>query len=122
MAIEIKPLYENSLTDFYAKKKLKIEDNIGCVVAMNNGEMLGYCSYILDEQSITITALAEFPDLFMADGILRSALHVADYRGITQALYSKEAPIDIFRKLDFIKNEQESTLKIEKLNQKCCGC
>ena len=122
MAIEKKPLYENSLTDFYAKKNLKIEDNIGCVVAMNNGEMLGYCSYILDEQSITITALAEFPDLFMADGILRSALHVADYRGITQALYSKEAPIDIFRKLDFIKNEQESTLKIEKLSQKCCGC
>ena len=122
MAIEIKPLYDESLIDFYFQKQLNITENCGCVVAKNGDEFLGYCAYVLDKQSITITALAEFSDLFMADGILRSALHVADYRGITKAFYTKDAPGELFKKLDFIKNEQENTLKIEKLHQKCCGC
>jgi len=123
LAIQITPLANDKLKAFFLEKKLEFTKNSGCVLAKdNNGNLLGYCAYFLDEQSITIVALDEYPDLFLADGILRSALHVADFRGISTAFYQDTAPVSVFHKLDFIKNEQDKTLKIEKLHQSCCGC
>lgn len=122
MAIEIKPLCDNDLREFYSKKGIKYFDGCGCVVAYQNDKYLGFCSYYIDGQAITITDIGDYSDLLLADGILRSALHIADYNGIDNAFYGNPAPVELFKKLNFIKDPNNRALNIEKLHQSCCGC
>lgn len=94
----------------------------GCVVAQNGSEILGKCLYYITEDNITIITLEPHDDIMLADGVLRSALHVADFRGITQAYYLDSAPVALLKTLGFIKNIAEKTLAIEKLHESCCNC
>ena len=71
---------------------------------------------------ITIIFLEPSDDIMLADGILRSALHVADFRAITKAFYSDSVSVDLLKTLGFIKNSTEKTLDIEKLHESCCKC
>ena len=91
-------------------------------MARNGDDFLGCCLYEIDNQKIVINFLTPEDDIMLADGILRSALHIADFRGITDAFYSQPALEVILKRLDFIKNEQEKSLKIEKLHESSCCC
>ena len=97
-------------------------EKAGCVVADNKGDILGRCLYFIDDNSITIAHIEPVEDILMADGILRCALHVADFRNISDAFYLDSVPIEVLKKLDFIKNEADKSLKIEKLHQSSCNC
>jgi hypothetical protein len=57
----------------------------------------------------------------LADGVLRSALHVAAERSAMDARYVDTAPVELFKKLGFIKDADEHTLNIDKLFGGC-GC
>ena len=110
------------------KIKQRFEDNgfkytekSGFVTAECNGEEIGYCLYYLDEKGICILNLEPQKDLMLSDGVLRSALHVAAERSAMDARYSDTAPKELLKKLDFIKNEDEHTLNIDKLFGGC-GC
>ncbi len=94
----------------------------GCVIADDNNNILGRCLYYIDEQAITILHIEPADDIFLADGILRSALHVADFRGISEAFYLDSVPEELLIRLDFIKSEADKSLKIEKLHQSSCNC
>ena len=113
---------EENLIKFCSQNNIPFVANCGVTVARDGEEVLGFCAYILDDISITVTHLEPQDDIMLADGILRSALHVADFRGIENALYSDSAPYEIFQKLGFIKDQNERTLKIEKLHESCCSC
>ncbi len=106
---EIKALFESEAVLYNEKS--------GCVIARLDDEMLGYCLYYLDDKSITVLALSPSDDLFLADGILRSALHVASERFITDARYEGDG--EVYKKLGFIKNTQKKTLDIDKLFKGC---
>lgn len=110
------------------KIKQRFEDNgfkytekSGFVTADCNGEEIGYCLYYLDEKGICILNLEPQKDIMLSDGVLRSALHVAAERSAMDARYSDTAPKELLKKLDFIKNEDEHTLNIDKLFGGC-GC
>lgn len=121
--IEVLPIRdETKVKDFFESRNYEYKEGCGCVVARCGNDFLGYCTYILDKDKITVLNLEPTDDLMMADGILRSALHVADSRMIDKAFYSADSPEDIFKKLGFIKNQSERTLAIEKLKESCCGC
>ena len=49
----------------------------------------------------------------LADGILRSALHIAAERSIMDARYAENASEELFEKLGFVKNKEEKQLDIE---------
>lgn len=121
--ITLSPL-ENNEEKTYFYKKAGIEQNAdsGCVKAADRDEVLGFCLYDLDKEKIVIRYIEPLSDLGLADGILRSTLHVAAERSIMKAYYSESCPEDIFDKLKFIKDKEEKSLDIDKLFKSCCNC
>lgn len=94
----------------------------GGVEAKDGEESLGYCLYRFNEEAMTVLALEPASDRLMADGVLRSALHVAVTRGIPAAYYGDTAPVQLFRSLGFIKNDENRELDIGKLFSSCKNC
>lgn len=94
----------------------------GGVEAKDGEESLGYCLYRFNEEAMTVLALEPASDRLMADGVLRSALHVAVTRGIPAAYYADTAPVQLFRSLGFIKNDENRELDIGKLFSSCKNC
>lgn len=106
----------------FADRKLSANENSGCVICKNGDEVLGLCLYDLTKDKMVIRHIEPMDDLGLADGILRSTLHVAAERSIMNAFYDDTVPVDFFKKLQFIKNEEEKSLNIDKLFQSCCSC
>ena len=113
---------KEELSVFYNEYNFPIDVDSSAVVARQGEEMLGVCLFNLNESRILINLIEPKEDILLVDGILRSALHIADFRGITEAYYSETAPVNIFKTLDFIKNEEEKSLKIQKLHESSCKC
>lgn len=110
------------LKKIFSEFNLTVTDFSGAVLARFGEERLGVCLYEITADQITIIEISPINDVMLADGILRSALHVADFRGINKAYYKNESLTELLSKLDFIKNSQENSLKIEKLHQSSCNC
>ncbi|MDD6479494.1 MAG: hypothetical protein PUF48_06800 [Oscillospiraceae bacterium] len=91
------------------------------VTARFSDEILGYCLFDLEPERIVIHKVEPIEDIMLADGILRSALHIAAERSIMNAFYSKAADEELFLKLGFIKEKAERRLDIDKLFGGC-GC
>ena len=106
----------------FSQHSLAADEYSGVVCARFNDEVLGCCLYSLYEKSICILDVEPKDDIMLADGILRSALHIAARRGIGDAYYSEKAPEEVFSKLGFIKDRSERKLDIDKLFSGCkCG-
>lgn len=106
----------------FKKHNLETDEFSGYVIATENDRVVGYCLYRLTSESITVLDIEPKNDLPLADGILRSALHVAAENFVLDAFYTDVSPVDIFKKLDFIKNADEKRLNIDKLFGGCnCG-
>ncbi len=103
----------------FLEQGLEYTENSGIVSAVCNGQELGFCLYYLDEKSICILNLEPQNDIMLADGVLRSALHVAAERSAMDARYVDTAPVELFKKLGFIKDADEHTLNIDKLFGGC---
>lgn len=110
---------KKEIITLFNKYNLETDDCSGCVIARTGDEVLGYCLYRLDSKTITVFAVEPQDDIMLADGILRSALHVAAENFVLDAHYDDNAPIDLFRKLGFVKNEEEKRLNIDKLFGGC---
>ncbi len=109
------------ISEFFKKHSLTVDDFSGCVIATEKDIVIGYCLYRLDPKTITVFVVEPQSDIMLADGILRSALHVAAENFVLDAFYDDGAPVDLFKKLDFIKNADQKTLNIDKLFGGC-GC
>lgn len=121
--IQVSPLKtEDEIKAFFESKNIEYSFCAGVTVAKSDDEELGYCAYYLEKDKITVIKIEPQNDIMLADGILRSALHIADNRGIEAAYFTDDSYFSLFNKLDFIKNEQEKSLKIEKLHESCCSC
>lgn len=106
----------------FESKNISVTENSGCVVAKDREEVLGLCLYELDKAKMTALYIEPLGDIALADGILRSTLHVAAERGVMDAFYAETLPENFLNKLGFIKNEEEKRLDIDKLFKSCCGC
>ena len=121
--ITVAPLKEKEeITAFFGKAGINIADNSGCVAAKWGEEVLGFCLYNLTEKGITVLYIEPKDDLSLADGILRSTLHVAASRSAMDARYEGEENGDLFQKLGFVLDKADKKLDIDKLFRGCnCG-
>lgn len=120
--IEILPERNKSiLAPLYNEKGITLGENCIAAIAKAGSEVLGYCLFELTEDKLTVLALEPQNDIMLADGILRSALHVGVANEVMSAYYSESAPENLFKKLCFLGDEPNS-LKVEKLFQSCTGC
>ena len=110
---------ENEIKEYYKKAGINADDCAGCVAAKSGGAVLGFCLYTLTEKGITVLFVAPDDDLSLADGILRSALHVAASRGAMDARYEGEKTEVLLSKLGFILDKNSKKVDIDKL---FCGC
>lgn len=118
--ITVLPENNERITEAVFKEKgIPFTEDSGMVTAKSGGEILGRCLYYLSETRMTVLSLEPENDLLMADGILRSALHISAERFVMDAVYGENTDGEIFRKLGFIKDEKERTLDIDKLFGGC---
>ena len=90
--------------------------------AMNREECLGFSLFKIEDNSETVFAVEPKTDRMLADGLLRSALHVGCERGITEAYYSGDDYVVLYEKIDFIEDLQNQKLKLQNLFTDCCAC
>ena len=121
--LQIHPVRETErLQPLYKMHELVLSDDCMAVVAMDGEKMVGYCLFSLGTLDISIKALAPTDDIALADGILRSALHVGVENGKLNAFYEETSPVDVFKTLGFIKNVENKSLDIDKLFSSCQSC
>lgn len=113
---------KTKVAEFYKKENLNFCENSNCLTATEGEEVLGYCLFDLDIQKIVVRAISPLEDVLLCDGILRSSLHVACERGVNKAFYDENFPVKLLKTLNFIENEKERTLNINKLFEICCSC
>lgn len=117
----------NVVKDFYETKKIfeeynvLFQENCYCMSAKDGNELLGICLFKYDEDSVIIKELQPRNDLSIIDGVLRSTFFVASNRNIEKAFFDNDNLTDIFRKLDFIENIENKSLKLKKIFDSC-GC
>ncbi len=121
--IEIHPLREaDKLAELYKSADVLMMKNSMAVVATDKDDILGYCLFEMCEDNLLIHALEPKEDVYFADGILRSALHVGVENGRNEAFYSEKAPESLFKSLLFIKNAENRELNVDKLFSSCQSC
>lgn len=109
------------IRNMFAESNIPLSKNSGLMTAKLNDEVLGFCLYAIDADLITIYRLCPEDDIMLADGILRSTLHLAARRMITRAVYSEGAHEELFIRLGFVKSKEDRTLDISRLFSDC-GC
>ena len=113
---------KNEINRLFLENRLEFTEFSGCVKAKCGEEVLGFCLYSLDKSGMVIYKIVPENDLSLADGILRSTLHVAAERSIMNAFYSGGDIEKLCEKLGFIKDRAEKRLNINRLFESCCSC
>ena len=121
--IEIHPLRDKQkIAELYIENNVIMNKNSMAVICTDCGDCLGFCLFDLDSEALTLHTLKPENDLFLVDGILRSALHVGVENGIMSAFYSESAPFELLKKLKFIKDIEKRELMVDKLFASCKNC
>ncbi len=110
------------VSDLYAQLGLIYNDAHLAIRAMSGDDCLGFCLFTIDGSAEIVFAVEPKDDSLMADGLLRSALHVGAERGITEAFYSDTAYEPLYDKINFLENREEKRLKLQNLFSGCCSC
>ncbi len=121
--LEIKVVEDAAAAAELIKKCGKKEaENRGVMAAVDRGEVIAFSVFTLADNSMTIEHIVPETDIPLADGIIRSTIHVALSRGKTEVYYAETVGEKLLVTLDFIKDEQKKTLDTDKLFKSCCGC
>ena len=121
--LEILICEEQSKTEaLYKSLGLEYKPEYIALRAMNRDECLGFALFVINAREETVFAVEPKSDVMLADGLLRSALHVGTERGITDAFYSGEDYIELFSKINFIEDLEFKKLKLQNLYSDCCCC
>lgn len=121
--ISLSPIsQEQKIKEFFCNVGLPFNENCGCLTAVSNDEVLGFCLYELTRDKMEILYITPENDIALADGILRSTLHIAAQRSIMNAYYGEQISERFLKITNFIKNEQNRELDIDKLFKSCQSC
>ncbi len=107
---------------FFEENQIKQNENSLCLVANDGKCDIGFSLFDIDKDSMTVRFISPLDDLGLADGILRSTLHVGAERFIFTAFYASTVPEEFLNKIGFIKNIEEKTLDMDKLFKGCQSC
>lgn len=120
--IEILPIRDKQkINELYFAENLTTTEFSMAVEARCGEEMLGYCLFDLKD-CIVVRSLTPENDPMLADGILRSALHVSVENNVLEAFWADNISEDLLKKLDFVDDLKEKRLRIKKLFESCRGC
>lgn len=112
----------NLVKKLYKENEICFNQNSFAVTAICGQEILGYCLYDLTDKEMVLHSVNPIGDLPLADGIIRSTLHVAAERSILNAFYDNDSIKSVLELLDFIENETEKKVNINKLFTGCNSC
>lgn len=113
---------KEKVKNYFEDNNISYNGNSKCVAALSGEEVQGYCLFDMDSKSITVRFITPLEDVALADGILRSTLHVAAERSIMDAYYADTVPESFLVKIGFIKDSENKTLDIDKLFGGCRSC
>lgn len=121
--LTLAPLKEKSeIESIFKELNFKFNEFSGVLTAFDGKEVIGKSLYYLDSEKITVIFIEPISDIPLADGILRSTLHIAAEKSIMNAYYEVSLPESFLEKIDFIKSKEEKSLQIDKLFKSCCSC
>ncbi|MBR7133254.1 MAG: hypothetical protein IKD04_06940 [Clostridia bacterium] len=113
---------KNKTKQLFEQNNLEFGGFSVCVSAVSAGDELGYCLLDIGLEKTVVYCIEPLNDVPLADGILRSALHVSAERGVMNAFYADTLSEEFLNKIGFIKNQEEKRLDIDKLFSSCCSC
>lgn len=100
-----------------------VTDNRFVMAAEDRGEILAYSVFTIDKNIMTLEYLFPEEDALMTDAIIRSTLHIAATRGLTDVFYGEKCSEKLLSVLKFIKDKNEKTLDVSRLfEDSCSGC
>ncbi len=94
----------------------------GVMAAVDGEEVLAFSVFSLGDESMTVEHIVPENDIPLADGMLRSTIHVALTRGKTVVYYADTVSEKLLTTLQFIKDADKKILNSDKLFESCCGC
>lgn len=112
----------NDTERLFCNHSLEYSGECLCVKAVSKNEVLGFCLFEILGNTVVIHHIEPNDDVMLSDGILRSALHIADERGVFEAYYKKTVSEELLVKLNFIENHEKRQLKFRNLFEKCQNC
>lgn len=120
--LEIKVCDNAFITEeLFKKENIKFGINCFAVRAMQGENCLGYVIFNIEDEKETVFAVFPENDILLADGLIRSALHIGCERGIKEGYYNKKL-YHLLKKIDFVENKEENKLKFQNLFTNCCCC
>ena len=118
--ISLAPVKDKSvIIKMFKDNSVEYGENSGCLTAVGHDGLMGYSLYSLDSERMIVYKIFPESDLPLADGILRSTLHIATQRSVMNT-YSTEDTKQLCEKLGFIKDRASSLLDIDRLFSNCC--
>ena len=108
--------------NLYTECQIEYNEDCLAIRAMNGTECLGFALFTISGESETVFAVEPKDDIMLADGLLRSALHVGTERGITDAFYFGDTYEELYSKINFVESKEEKRLKLQNLFSDCCHC
>lgn len=91
-------------------------------VMRDKDETLGFSVFDMRRSFAVVRALSPVSDIPLADGMLRSTIHIALSGGCTAVFYDDTAPEELFMRLGFVKNKEIKELDSAKLFESCKSC
>lgn len=121
--IKIQPLCDSKSVEDICKKVGITYSSLTHGATMIDGEeRLGFSIFDVNKGFAVIRWLEPVKDLSLADGMLRSTIHIALEQQCASVYYDDTAPEAIFEQLGFILNNQTKQLNTHKLFESCCEC
>lgn len=118
--ISLAPVKDKStIVKMFKDNSVEYGENSGCLTAVGPDGLMGYSLYSLDSEKMVIYKIFPESDLPLADGILRSTLHIAAQRSVMDT-YCTEDTEQLCEKLGFIKDRTSLRLDIDRLFSDCC--
>ena len=106
----------------FIQSGIEQNENSLCLLATDGKKDFGFSLFDITKDKMVIKYIEPLEDLSLADGILRSTLHIAAQRFVMDAYYADTVPESFFEKLQFIKNKDQKTLNVDKLFMSCQSC
>lgn len=113
---------KEKVAKLFKKSGILQNENSFCLLATDGKSDFGFSIFDITKDRMIVRYIEPLNDLSLADGILRSTLHIAAERFVMNVYYDETVPESFFEKLGFIKEKQNKTLNIDKLFMSCGSC
>ena len=121
--LEIKVLTdENKIRELLNQVGAAPSFDRGIMAAVDGEEVIAFSVFTLSADSMTVEYIVPDSDVPLADGMLRSTIHVALSRGKNEVYYAETVSEKLLKLLKFIKDPEKKLLDSDKLFESCCGC